>query len=440
VSLRDEAESTGRNPEAVSLAAVYERVGEQLVLDPGTTTALFEAELAAERMLLRADPGMRERYRRVVAGGTPVVVVADTCLPSPFVAEVFEEQGFPAPHGLLVSGDAGSSTEAVRIWDELLGPAPGRRLVHVGPEVSLGPAPTRAVDTVRVTTVRVTGPVEAYRLQHGPAAALDGPRVFAHLDIDGFRLKNLHRSLLNAQVAVGLSDEPAPSARTAIGYGALGPFLVALVQWLHRTAVERGCSSLVFDPTDGQFLADAYRGWWGSEALPPGPSVGTGPEDARPGEVVSGWDPAGERWDGGPGHLEDSPPPVRLSIGIDPTVVDQAAGEHEEPVRAAAFVDGRLPSLRRLYDDLFGADRGFLAACLGGWGRTPPPAEVVDEVRRAAVAFVADFRALTSGMPSTVAVVDPATAGENLVMVLNFPQPAAVGVLGLEGGAATATG
>jgi hypothetical protein len=416
-SLRRQADEEGRNPEMVSLADIYARVGALLVLDAGTTAALLAAELTAERRVLRADGRMRERYRRVVATGTPVVVVADTPLPGRFLAGVLEDQGYPAPRGLVVSGDPATRSADDPVWDELLGSSPDRVLVQVGAPASVVPE-----GPWRTETAPVTGPVEAYSLQVGPASALDGPRVFAHLDIDGFRLKNLHRSLLNAQVAVGLSKDPAPSARVAVGYGALGPFLVATVQWLHRTAVGWGRPNLVFDPDDGRFLADAYRGWWGDDALGVRWSGEPAPGDAPAVEVVSGWNPGTRRWDGGSGPADGTPD--RLALAVEPT-----AAAEEGAGRVDAFVDGRLAGRRSLFDDLFGADRGFLVACLAGG---PSSSGAVDDLRRSAVDFVADFGELTSGMPSPVAVVDPGTACENLVMVLNFPQPAAAGVVALE--------
>jgi len=430
-SLRAEAETAGVSPEAVPLAAIYAKVGELLVLDPATTAALLEAELAAERQLLRADPRQRERYRAAVAAGTPVVVVADTGLPRPFLAEVLEAQGFPAPQGLVVSSHPGRPG-ADAVWDELLGPAPGRTLIHVGPAQSVGPPRPRVTGAVAVT-----GPVDAYRLQHGPAVALDGPRVFAHLDIDGYRLKNLHRSLLNAQVATGLSVEPAPSARQAVGYGALGPFLLAVVQWVHRAAVGRGCSSLLFDPADGRFVADAYCAWWGPEALPVGWTGESGGGDGRAGSVTSGWNAGSERWDGTaptPVGPTEAAGPVVLAVAVDPSAAEEESGT----VVMEAFVGGRLTGQQALFDDVFAADRGFLSAWLGGVEPTGAPSGALDDLRRSAVRFVSDFRALTSGMPSTVAIVDDRTACENLVMVLNFPQPDAAGVLEL--GAPQATG
>jgi hypothetical protein len=118
---------------------------------------------------------------------------------------------------------------------------------------------------------------------------------------------------------------------------------------------------------------------------------------------------------------------VVLAVAVDPSAAEEESGT----VVMEAFVGGRLTGQQALFDDLFAADRGFLSAWLGGVEPTGAPSGALDDLRRSAVRFVSDFRALTSGMPSTVAIVDDRTACENLVMVLNFPQPDAAGVLGL---------
>ena len=413
---RHEAQLSGRSPDSVTLAAIYERVGESMMLDPSMTALLIEAELEAMRWTLRVDPTVAQLVRSATEAGKRAVGVADTCLPSLVFEEVLVREGLSVQ--LVLSCETGWSMTGDAAWHHLSGRFSGRKLVHLGSD----PAVASAAARHGVTPQHITGPVELYRSRLGPANALDGPRVFQHLEIDGFRLNNVHRSVINALVARWLAGDQAPSAATAIGYGAFGPCVTAFVQWIHRTAVRANCDGLVFEGRGGTFVADAYRRWWGESALPcSAADEGTGHPQA-PAVVASGWNDATGRWDGWfPNRRSDTggSQAVRLCAGLHPSSPSERG-----PAPCQAFVDGRTEAQRALFSDLFGTKRGLLEACLSGDAR-PGSEDPVGEVQEGALDFVADFRALTTGLPSTVAIIDRRTACENLVMVLNFPFPVA---------------
>lgn len=419
-ALRDEAERAGRGAAPVTLGAVYERVGTSMMLDPATTALLVESELEAERSMLHANPDLLELYLFAVEQGTQVVGVGDSCLPGWFLAEVLAEEGVTALADLIVSSETGASMAGDGAWDDLGRRFPDRQLVHIGTD-------PRVAEVARrhgVGAHLVTAPVDAYRRQLGPAAALDGPRVFRHLEIDGFRLKNLHRSMLNAVVADRLAAADLISTPYVLGYGALGPFMTAFVQWLHRQAGRRACDSFCIVGSAGQFVADAYRTWWVEGALPIGPIAGGTDEgdgsQAITAGVAGGWNGATGRWDGGAPGAQELSPAVWLCAAADP-----ASSTDEGAPGVEAFVDGRIDAQRSLFDDLFGASAGFLEVVVAGAWPAPACADLVGEIRRGALDFVADIHTVTDGLPSTVAIVDRRTACENLVMVLNFPSPPA---------------
>ncbi len=419
---RLDAELDGRSPDSVTLAAVYERVGESMALDGSITALLMDAEVEAAGRTLRGDPAMVELVRLAGDEGKPVVGVADTCLPAPVLAGVLAAEGVPPLAEMAVSSESGRSVTEDATWGELTGRLPTRRLVHVGAD----PAVASAAGRNGVTVTHVTGPLEAFRLQLGATAALDGPRVFRHLEIDGFRLINLHRSMVNALVAGTLAADQGRSAAFAVGYGALGPCVTAFVQWLQRSAERAGCDSLLFEGPGGALVADAYRHWWGGSALPLRDDDGADGRTGSPALVASGWNAGSGRWDGGPEDVATAGthPAVRLCAALDPSsTVEEGAPPTE------AFVDGRRDAQTALFRDLFGTGRGLLEACLAGADRPASAEGPVAEVRKAALEFVVDFSALTEGLPTTVAIIDRRTACENLVMVLNFPTPAATQVL-----------
>ena len=443
-ALQVEAEEAGRCRQSVTFDAIHERMAELMLLDPTTAALLARSELDTERRLLRANPRMLELYAFAVEQGKQIICVSDTYLPRSFLEEVSAEAGITAVSDLLISCETGTSISDGSSWAEIFRRFPERHVVHVGSD---GPA-AAAAERHGVEVHHVPRATDGYRQQHGPAAALNGPLVFHHLEVDGFRLKNLHRSLLNAPVAHKVMADDVPSAAYMVGYGALGPLMTGFVQWLHRAAGRSGCDSLCFADPDGRFIAHAYRAWWGGAALPShllsGGGSGVGPSgvatdfaggggSTRPAAVAIGWDSATARWDGGvlTGRWE-RPPVAGLCFGVGPVPVPP-----DDAMPTYAFADGRIEALRSLYDDMLGMSRGFLERCLGTTAALYDDASdggsndavLLGAVQQGALDYVTAFRRLTDGLPSTVAVVDRQTACENMVMVLNFPLPQAERVL-----------
>jgi hypothetical protein len=411
-------------PAPLTLEAVYERVAGQMVLDPATTRLLVQAELEAERHLLRPVPELIELCRFALDQGKSVVVLADTVLSRQFVAGVLADHGVTGLADLVLSSDTAVPVGEDRTWADLARRFAGRPMLHVGTDGAM----TRAAEHHGLATHTVTTATEAYRRQIGPARALDGPLVFRHLEIDGFRLKNVHRSMLNALAASTLAGHGELATPYVVGYVAAGPFMTAVAQWVHRAAGQRRCDRLHFSGPGAAFTAEAYRGWWGAASLPT-TEGGAAAGSSGTAIVDSGWDGSTRRWDGGGpagAPLADAPrggPVAQLHLLIEPAgpVVE---AQPELGPSAEVFVDGRIAGLRSLFEDLFRTSGATLELCFGAGASESPSAAsaaVAGAVRRGALEYVADFKRATEGLPDTVAIVDRRTACENLAMAVRVP-------------------
>ena len=265
VALREEAVAAGISADAVTMDAIYRRTGDLAMLTPEMTSELAEAELAAERLLLRPVAEMVDLLRFSADEGKQVLVVSDTYLPRAFVEEVLDSIGVPTGHQLWLSSERRAAKADGSIWAQIVAAYTGRRILHFGDNLIGDVVHPRAF---QVTGEPVTNPARAYREGSGSAQALNGDWTFRHLEIDGFRLKNVHRSLVAGTAANQLSHEPGPSAAYAVGYGAFGPTLLGFVQWLHRTATGQDRDHLYFLARDGHVMQRAYEAYWGEQALP----------------------------------------------------------------------------------------------------------------------------------------------------------------------------
>jgi FMN phosphatase YigB (HAD superfamily) len=264
VALREEAVAAGTSADAVTLDAIYRRTTDLARLTPEMASALAEAELAAERLLLRPVTEMVDLLQFSADEGKPVLVVSDTYLSRAFVEEVLDSIGVPTGYDLWLSSERQASKADGSIWAQIVTAYADRRILHFGDNLVGDVIHPRAFE---VTAEPVTNPARAYREGSGSTQALNGDWTFRHLEIDEFRLKNVHRSLV-AGLAANQLSEAGSNPAYAVGYGAFGPALLGFVQWLHRTATGRGRDHLYFLARDGQVMKRAYEAYWGEQALP----------------------------------------------------------------------------------------------------------------------------------------------------------------------------
>jgi len=405
---RKNATHEGQCAAPVTLEDIYENLADLMKLDPETTNRLAEAELEAEAAVLRPDPRGVRLVKLLADQGKPVIALCNSHLPRRFLLQRIEAAGMSQLSDLLISTADGMPHQGWDPWEVLAEQFRGRRIVHIGPADSI-----RVACSQGIAVFDLPDPIGAFRDQQGPAAVLNGPSVFELLSVNGNRLRNVQRSMVNAVVARRLADQPTCSEGYAFGYGALGPLLVGFVQWLHRAAIQSGCRRLRFsDPLD-RLVGTAYRSWWGDMALP---STGARDPTARVGFVNLGWN-EGSRSPAPhatvPGCAEE--PTVNLSLGLSPEYSSRSSAG-----TLAAFIDGGRESQSVLYRELVAPYAAVLDCLLVA---SEDPERV--ELQRGASDFVGAQRAASAGLPTTVAILDGPTVCENMVIALNSPSSVA---------------
>jgi len=431
---RGEAAAGGLSEASVSISAIHREVASALLLDDRSAAGLLESELEVERTIARGVPEMLAILGQAVGQGQHVIGVSDTALPATLVQRMLEEVGAAGITDLFLSNETRLGATDGSLWALVAEKYAGRRIVHLGHPSEREAAGARAAG---VEILEVTGPVEAYCRPHAEDdTVLQGATVWRHLQHDGLLLKNVHRSVLNAVIAHWCAGLRHPSDEATVGYGALGPFLVGFVQWLQRTARSDGRRELCFTGGAAGLLEQAYRAWWGDDALHttvvPDDHPGAVPADG--GTVGLGSDTGADVMPAAHGEHPDRAAGVgRTYEVLAPEPVDsmpEPAPESESreapPVERRAFVDGSRPEDRALLRDLCASAPGALAELLSdAAGRHA----IVGGIQQGALSFVADFAERTAALPSTVRVVEREVACENLVLTLRAPTARAGAVL-----------
>jgi predicted HAD superfamily hydrolase len=268
-ALRAEAVADDRSADSVTFEEIHRSVRRALELPEGMAADLARTELETERRMLRANPPAVALMDHAVSLGKEVVVTSDTYFPVPFIDEVLVELGMIGWKDLYLSCDRGQAKSDGSLFAGLAASYPNARIVHFGDNAESDVAQAEAFG---IRARWLPKPADVHQFGAGPTNVLNGRMVFQHLDVDGYRLANVQRSMVNALIGQrcgGFAEAaPAPSEEFAIGYGALGPLLVGVVQWLHASAVAAGCRRLLFFARDGAIMQRAYRCAYGNAALP----------------------------------------------------------------------------------------------------------------------------------------------------------------------------
>lgn len=203
--------------------------------------AAMDAELNAERTLMRPVAANIADVKQLQTSGAKVLFLSDMYLPRWFVLELLETQGISiAPETLFLSGELGLSKRTGRLFSfvlEYLG-IPPEALHHVGDNSwSDVVVPQR----LGITTTQ-TKAITPTRYEQLPR-----PRRFA----------GVSRSVLGgiaraSRLEAATAD--ADPAWSAFGCNVAGPLLCGYVRWVLDHARSRGITRLYFVSRDGQPL------------------------------------------------------------------------------------------------------------------------------------------------------------------------------------------
>ena len=246
LAVRPSAESFARSrTRAAQVAAERLGVGhtlrdvyEELVWATGLELPvdhLVEAELALERELSRPRRGVVDALRTTEQ---PVAFLADSALPSSFLADVLDVHGLRRGAPVLVSHELGASKalgSAYGVVARRLG-VPTRSWTHHGHD------PVGDVRNARLAGVRA--------VPHGAEALT---RYEQLLD-DRLFATGGASALLAAAGRASRTGAPQECPKQDVAAGVIGPLLSAYLLWCVEQARGAGCTRLYFCARDGQAL------------------------------------------------------------------------------------------------------------------------------------------------------------------------------------------
>lgn len=230
------------------LRRVAGEVAERLGLAAVSAETLYETELAVERDVLRAVPGLvahvgAERRRT----GRGVLFVSDTPLPADFLQGLLEREGlFVGGDALFTSADCGQSKQDGALYDQVRadqGVAPAD-LLHVGDD-----------DEADVVNARLHGWQAGLRTDARFTSA--ERRLDAHaVSTDGLGPRLAGAGRLGRLRAVAEGAEPEISA---IAADTALPLLVGFGLWVLSQARLHGIERLYFVARDGELLREVTQ-------------------------------------------------------------------------------------------------------------------------------------------------------------------------------------
>ncbi|MEM8595107.1 MAG: glycosyltransferase [Pseudomonadota bacterium] len=255
-AIRHENEQARRGTDP-HLAAIWDRVAQLAGLDPETTAALMAEEEQAELRLCYGNETVRRLAALAKAEGKQVAFCSDTYLSREIVALILSRAGFEGWDALLVSCEDGATKKHGPLFDRLaqtLGVS-ASKILHLGDNATSdvlngrrSGLHTRLIESPRDRFLRADGPHAAF--WRDPRRLEQPMRSLLAMYANRLGGGNLSNSTEERIFAGDLSN---------FGYGALGPFLYALLSWIEREMRARGLGHVVFLARDGYLPLEGWQ-------------------------------------------------------------------------------------------------------------------------------------------------------------------------------------
>ena len=213
---------------------------------------LKQVELDWERMVLRPNPEMKAIWDFARENGKKIVVASDMYLPTEFIADVLNKNGFGGYDRLYVSGDINQTKARGTLFDTIIhdmGVAP-KKILHIG-------------DSKKSDYKRPR--------EHGLRAYLYPHLVKTWLK-NNVRMSKFYRKQddnLGASILVAIMSMRDQAERMGmaiaknywekLGYEYGGPVIYGYTRWIEQTAQNQGIDHLMFVARDGYTLQRVFN-------------------------------------------------------------------------------------------------------------------------------------------------------------------------------------
>lgn len=252
----------------VTLASIYRELAEQFAYPKPVVNALMEAELEAEQRLLRPDASSVALYEFARQQRKTIIITSDMYLPKRSIEQLLRKNGIDSWQAIIVSGDDGVAKADGSAFAHLIEKYPGKKIIHIGDNIH---SDVNWPQRFGLTTIHTRETLEdmSHELRPIDRAVDAGYRYRYTLTKESASGEDIRRDLLTGLLArySGRYGE-VRSVAEYIGYGFLGPLLVAAAQQVQWQARQNGNDKVFFLARDGYILREAYNELFKKAALP----------------------------------------------------------------------------------------------------------------------------------------------------------------------------
>ncbi|MCM1324615.1 MAG: hypothetical protein NC218_10875 [Acetobacter sp.] len=229
--------------EDITLDMIYDEIDEEY-------KAMKQREMDWERMVLRANPELKQVYDYVKALGKKIVITSDMYLPTDFLASILRQNGFDGWDKLYVSGDIGKKKRTGSLFYHLL------EEFHTSPKAVLHIGDNLEVD---YNVAKVVG----FRAQIVPNL------IQLYINKNNKAKKFLRQSgnQLGSSILVSILAYRWQEQRCAghktnywdeLGYQYSGPLVYSFMKWLENEIKQSDIEHLLFVMRSGFVLKKVF--------------------------------------------------------------------------------------------------------------------------------------------------------------------------------------
>ncbi len=248
--LRCEAEKTARLAKTDAEDVTYDEIYAQI---DKAFMPLKPVELDFEKMVLRANPELKQVYDYAVKLGKKIIAVSDMYLPSDFLAEILKKNGFEHFDAIYVSGDVGKTKSSGNLYRYVLAEWP-----HVKPVEFLHIGDNKKAD---FKIPRELGWGAVYYQQVAKRYIQECSRLKSFKSIEG---KSLGLSIIIGMMAYRWQQERCGLLAkgdywSELGYCFGGPVAYGYSRFVESEAIRSDLAQLLFVARDGYILQKVFN-------------------------------------------------------------------------------------------------------------------------------------------------------------------------------------
>lgn len=272
-ALRHAAEVQARKVHAeredISLTQIYEQLGCLTGLEQERLALLRDMEIAYEQRYCVRRETSKRLWDAAIAAQKRVIVVSDMYLPTETIASILAKNEYEGYAGLFVSGDVGKTKASGHLFEHVqktLTISQGKHVLHIGDNIHSDIRCARAAGWKAYPLYNPKHLLLSQVRKHRMAS----PLLRCFQGISGNTPPQGGKEFLGircmlAVVANHVFDDPYTGGRDPFvcpsnsGYFALGMYLLAMAQWLHRETAACGYDTLCFFARDGWLIKQAFE-------------------------------------------------------------------------------------------------------------------------------------------------------------------------------------